>query len=334
MEANGQTSRSVLLFSLVVMILPLVAFPARFGTELARASLVNALYELAYYGLVVWLFHRQASLWKVIEGAGVCLIYRLIVGAVFGLLVAAMYTMGVGVALSLGLSGYLPAILIQVALAPFILKPVVASLIAPEESVRRNVRRPRSLEAGETGRTSIAISKQRGVVTQDTALEPTPPTEPDMVTGESFGADTGGLKTGSDLNGFDKAVGYIGEHGSVKLAIVVDDEGLLLANFMRGQTEAEVIAPQALRFLEGSREFLDRCNLDGLEKLDLLLDADRLVVAVSDGYCLVVLSERHDDDLLSIRINQGIDMINRFVAERYGDKLNSNAERIHVSSAQ
>jgi hypothetical protein len=86
--------------------------------------------------------------------------------------------------------------------------------------------------------------------------------------------------------------------------------------------------------VEDNTAVLTRLGLKGLEKMDFQLSRERVVIARAEGYCLMVVSERHDDDLLSIRINQGMEMINKFVAERYGNKLNTNVERIHVSSAQ
>lgn len=334
MDTKGQTGQRVLLYSLVAMILPLVAFPARFGFELARASLMYALYELAYYGFVVFLFHRRASLLKLVEGAGVCLIYRLVLGAVFGLLVAAMYAMDVRISINLGMSGYLPAILFQIAIAPFVLKPVIARLLLLTEPAGSLVPdKSTPAESGEkTGRTSVAVSKQRGVVT---GVAPSPVAmEPVKSLESTARVATPTPKSEQDITGFGRAVSYIGEHSSVDLAAVVDDEGLLLANFTRGQIEPEDWAPLALLFFQGNCDLLRRGDLDGLEKLDLLMNDKRLAVARSEGCCLMVISKRHEDDLLNIRINQGLDMINRFVAERYGGKLNSNAERIHVSSAQ
>ena len=142
------------------------------------------------------------------------------------------------------------------------------------------------------------------------------------------------MPSDQDMSGFDKAVYYIGEHSSVHLAAVVDEEGLLLGNFTRHDVDAEAWAPMALLFLQGGKDVLSRADLDGVERLELQLKEKRIVVGRSKGCNLIVVSERHDDDLLNIRINQGLEMINRLVAERYADKLNSNAERIHVSSAQ
>lgn len=343
MEINGQIGRRVILFSLVAMILPLLAFPAQFGTQLTRASLFSVMYEFTFYGLIVWLFHRRTSLVRLVGSAGICLIYRLVLSAVFGLLLAALYGMNLRISLTMGLSAYLPSILFHIALAPFILKPVIDSLY---DGVRRRSRaRPIAPpEPTDPGPTSAVAGGERQ------AAPSTPPPlprkvehrpSPEPVVGRKFpdpipagrSARESVDRSGPEVDGFDRAVDYIGEHGSVQLAAVVDKEGLLLANFRRGDIDPEEWAPLALIFLEANRETLKRGELEGLERLNLGLKTKRLVIADTDSLCLMVLSERQDDDLLSIRINQGLEMINKYVAERYGDKLNPNAETINVPSA-
>jgi len=338
----------VLLLSLAGMILPLVAFPARFGFELARPLLVNLLYEMVFYGLVVFIFYRRVTLLQLVSGAGICLVYRLTIGTVFGLFIAAMYSMDLGVSLRLGLSGYLPAILFHVAITPFVLKPIIGQLLPSAQAAPRQVpMRSEPNQPTDSGLSSVAVSKEHGVVTKsvsqtpepletEKSIEPTsPPPEP-FKAYETSSTSPESVKAPSDqsTSGFEKAVYYIGEHASVHLAAVVDEEGLLLGNFTRNQIDPEAWAPLALLFLQSGGDVLERTELDGLERLDLQLKEKRMVVARSNGCSLMVVSERLDDDLLNIRINQGLDMINRFVAERYGDKLNSNAENIHVSSAQ
>jgi len=339
MELNGQISRRIIIFSLGAMILPLVVFPARLGTDVARASLISALYELVYYSIVVYIFHRHTTLLKLVQGAGVCLIYRMAMGAVFGLLAAAMYSMEARAALTLGMSGYLPAILFHVAVAPFILKPVVAQLYPEAGEMRRPRPVPPPGERRDTRsaeETLPAVAQVRRPLSEEPiAPAPSPPrpaARPVPRPAPSKLPESGGVST-REVSGFDRAVNYVGEHSSVHLAAVVDAEGLLLASYRRGQVDPEDWAPLALLFLDGSRQVLGRAHMVGLEKVDLVLKDKRLAVASPEGFHLLVLSERHDDDLLNIRINQALEMINKYVAERYGSKLNPNAERIHVPSA-
>ncbi|MCK4574458.1 MAG: hypothetical protein KAU36_08800, partial [candidate division Zixibacteria bacterium] len=128
MEISGRVARQILLFSLIVLIIPMIVFPELFGTQLAKASLLNALYELVFYGCVLYFLNRGARLMQLVQAAGLCLVYRLALGMVLGLLIAAMYPMQLTVAVTLGMSSYIPAILLQMIATPFILKPAFKEL--------------------------------------------------------------------------------------------------------------------------------------------------------------------------------------------------------------
>jgi predicted regulator of Ras-like GTPase activity (Roadblock/LC7/MglB family) len=262
----------------------------------------------------------------------VCLIYRLALGATFGLLVAAVYSMQMRVSLTLGMSGYLPAILFHVALAPFILKPVVSQLY-PERGERRSPTVPLNAPPRAEEKSIPPVATRSHPVAVDphsTQVFAAPRRVEATVSPKRTEASSGIAR---EANGFARAVSYIGEHVSVNLAVVVDDEGLLLAGSKRGPIDLEAWAPLALLLVDGSRQVLQRGQMNGLEKVDLILREKRLIVARQEGCYLMVVAERHDDDLLNIRINQALEMIGRFVTERYGSKMNPNAERIHVPSA-
>lgn len=334
MELTGQMSRRIIMFSLGAVIVPLVVFPSRLGTDIARPTLINALYELAYYGVAIFVFHRRTTLMKLVQGAGVCLIYRLGLGAIFGLLLTAVYSMQLKVSLTLGMSGYLPAILLQVALAPFVLKQVITQLYAEAPTKRRFVSPPLPSERLELDRPSLVTPRSKTSAFQDAAVPAFAAPRKTDVAAQHRSPDAPGNSGSRDLNGFDRAVYYLGEHSAVHLATIVDDEGLVLGSFRRGQIQPDDWGPLALLLVDESRQILWRGRMDGLEKLDLLLTDKRLVVArPPEGYYLMVLAERHDDDVLNIRVNQALDMINKFVVERYGDKLHPNAERVNVPSA-
>jgi hypothetical protein len=234
------------------------------------------------------------------------------------------------VSLTLGMSGYLPAILFHVALAPFILKPVVSQLYPVEGEKPASSFTPKTVPA-TLGKAGSSTPVKQSLAAADT--------QPNRVVSQPRRAETfakraevsGGIAR--EARGFERAVNYIGEHASVNLAAVVDSEGLLLGSFRRGPIDPDTWAPLALLFMDESRKVLRRGQVNGLEKVDLVLKDKRLVVARPDGCYLLVVAERHDDDLLNIRINQALEMIGKFVAERYSSRMNANAERIHVPSA-
>jgi len=347
---------------MLLVIVPMIVFPGRFGTDLARASWVSLTLEFVFYGVVTLAFHRRSSLLKLAQAAGICLVYRLAVGALLGVVIAAMYSMQLKLSLQLGMFSYLPGLLFHVVATPFVLKqivdltypienmvtvvtqpettPEVESAALPEpsrkapEAPRRmpepQRRTPEPTPAVETsGFTSIAISKKKGV-----SHEVTPPAEnrptatradEDMSTVPDASASKG--------NGFDQATRYIGEDGSVQLAAVVDHEGLLLGHFKRGEIDPADWAPWALNFRQVNSGLLGRINLSNPEKINIFLNDRKVTLAFDEYFALMVVAERQMDDFLNIRINQSLEMIRKYISNRYSPALFENVEIDHVRSA-
>ncbi|MCK4461892.1 MAG: hypothetical protein KAW46_08795, partial [candidate division Zixibacteria bacterium] len=77
MEISSRIARQSALYSLVLLIVPLVMFPEQFGASVLKPSLINIMYELVFYGLVIWMLCRRATLMQLVQAAGVCFVYRL-----------------------------------------------------------------------------------------------------------------------------------------------------------------------------------------------------------------------------------------------------------------
>ena len=330
MELTKRTGIRMAALAVVVLLLPLLVFPRQFGTELARGSLVNAIYELVFYGVVLFLANRRVTLIQLLEASGVCLIFRLLMGTLFGLLIALLYSMNLSISLQLGLSSYLPAILFHILVMPFLAWPILSPLLKyrpKRRAVRPEAAENRSLE---TSGTSIAISKERGVVSEaetpqsSLAAERAKPSEPAPAT------DTGSGVPSSGANGFDRAIYYIGEHSSVHMAAVVDNEGLLISQFVRGDVDPEAWAPLAELLMASNEQVLHRVTTGLPEKIDLLVGGYRVVASRRGWYNLIVVAERQTDDFLNIRINQGLEVIRRYVEERYNKAEPTRSEKTYV----
>ena len=328
MELTGQIARRIALLAVAALILPLAVFPEQFGMQLGRAALVYLFYEVVYYGFVAYLFHRRGSLIQLLQVAGLCLVFRLALGAVFGLVIAAMYGMHLSVSMALGLSSYLPVVV-----TPFILKPIVDQIIRVSTR-RRFVITPLTDDEPEarpssTGQLETPVSNNnRASGTEMPMYEPHSP----EATGPQRSAPAPAIS--ADTNGFERAVRYIGEHGSVYLAAVIDGEGLLMANFSRGEYEPDEWAPLALLFYESNQRVLARNGLTNPDRVDLRLDDRRVVTARQNEYSLMVVADRQSDDVLNIRISQGLEIIAKHVTERYASMQDGNAERTYVSGTE
>lgn len=328
MEISGRIARQILLFSLVVLIIPIIIFPERFGMDLAKASLINAMYELIFYGLVIYIFNQKVSLFQLFLLAGICLIYRFILGLILGLLIVVMYPMSISIAVTLGMSSYLPAIFLHILATPFIIKPIIINFLSPPSSDRTIQLDKTKAEYINAGITSISVSKEKGFSGQRV---PAVTEKKIQLRGRKPYKSSARTKNENiEANGFEKASQYIGDDGSVQLAVVIDNEGLLLANFVRGDYEPEDWAPFALLLMQRNDDVLSRLGLKTPEKMEILFKNKKITVACEELYSLMVISERAIDDVLNIRINKGLEIIRNYIAERYSNKLIGNLEKSYV----
>jgi predicted regulator of Ras-like GTPase activity (Roadblock/LC7/MglB family) len=334
MELTGNTKRRVLLWSLLLVIAPMVAFPARLGTELARVSLITAFYEIVFYGIVLFCFNRRATLLQLLQASGGCFVYRIGMGTLFGVMIAAAYGINLRLAVTSGLSSYLPAIILHVVATPFILKPALMQLLPKGKEERRMRHEDRQVLSSQFPTTSSGIRSAARAAVPSPIVEETAVPEtigahrsPYMPT-ESEPSPT---HTG-DVNGFDRATKYVGEHGSVSLVCVVDREGLLVSHFRRGDIVAEDWAPFALMLVQGNETILKRCDVGRPDRIDVALGNTRLIVVQVQEFFLMVVADRQSDDLLNIRFNQAADLIGKFISERYGRQIPTGVEKAYVSS--
>jgi predicted regulator of Ras-like GTPase activity (Roadblock/LC7/MglB family) len=331
MDIFGRFSQRLILFALLAQVVPMVIFPEMLGLQLAKAALVYVLYELVYYAVVAYFFNRRASLLQLGQAAGLCLIFRLLMGSVFGVLIAAVYGMNISVSLSLGLSAYIPTILLHVAFAPFMLKPLIDRIIETRRPMRpQAVSRPVTAEP-------TTNSAEEHAWGGESAANKSHPASVSAVYDRSAGADMNESMTTnntSDLSGFERAVRYVGEHGSVALVAVVDADGLLMARFVRGELDPEEWAPLSLVLMESNQRLLGRHELGTAEKLDFSLHQKRLIITRAGQYALMVIAERLSDEVVQIRIRQAVDLINKYVAERYAPDKEEQREHLYVSGTE
>lgn len=332
MKNNGRLGQRLLLFSLAALIPPMTAFPAQFGTQLVRFSVINLMYELIFYGVVIYAFQRRGGLLQLVPAALVCVGYRLAMGLVLGLMITIAYGINFKISAIMGAVSYLPSVLFTIALTPFIMLPVAKLFY--REFDRPRQRKVEESEAAPSAappksRTSAAYSRERSASDEKPAYRPIP-----EATRSGFAASTTSSNVTTEIDGFERAVRYLGEHGSVFMGAVVDNEGLLLANYVRGDVDPEEWAPLSQMFFQQNETVLLRGHLEAAEKLDLLLRDKRITVARDNNFSLMVVAERQADDVLGIRVNQAFEMVKKHMGERYSHLLDPNAERIHVSSTK
>jgi len=65
-------------------------------------------------------------------------------------------------------------------------------------------------------------------------------------------------------------------------------------------------------------------------QVTLTIENMRVTVVSEDGLSLMVLADIQQDDVMNIRITQGMEIIRKYMAERYSQELFVNAEKKYV----
>lgn len=314
----------ILLLSLVLVAIPLFIFPSRLGLPLSSGSTINMLYEIVYYSFILYWFRRDTSLIALVVGAALTLIYRMVLGAVFGLAVAAFYGIEMSVALSLGMTRYLPAILLHAAVAPFLTRSLYLSVtdgFAPERPSRRKVS-----VTNDTRAEVIKSQKPANRLDGLTALtDPAP---------ENHHESSYSSHYSHDDNQFEKAVAYLGESGTVRLAMIVDDEGLPLACHNRSGEDIDLWAPFSILMEQQNQTLFRRFRQsEKVDRLDVGTRQLRIIMRRIERVILVIMADNTVDETIHIRIAQATDMVKRYMKERYSPSMFARAEESYVSDS-
>jgi hypothetical protein len=315
---NGQL---ILLISSILIVVPMVVFPRKFGINLATGSFIYSLFEVLYYGLILFLFRPRTTLFKLFQGAGLTFLFRILLGTVLGLFFWALYGTSFTVSLTLSISRYLPAILLHVAVAPFAMRSIYLTMLGDDLRHHRN--HIKKYEPATVARHDEPAQMQ----TSHKEPKPAPAFERKIIESKQE------IAPGHENNGFERAVKYLGEHHAVQLAAVVDNEGLTMASYHRGLFSADDWAPLSLLFQSANEKILGR-NAGGCtpDRLDIGFGHNKIAIVKSAHFNLLVISNRDEDELLGIRISQAAEMIRKYTSERYGRLLLPVTEEKYVSN--
>ncbi|MFH2037189.1 MAG: hypothetical protein ABIJ45_12365 [Candidatus Zixiibacteriota bacterium] len=325
MATSNKDIIHVLAFSTILVFVPLFIFPNKFGMGLATSSLTFSMFEIIFYGIVFYFFNSRASLIQLFAGAGLTFLYRIVIGTLFGMILAFSYGMDLSVSLTLGVSRYLPAILIQILVAPFIMKPFFARIVDEPSAPRRRMSPPKPVSQDQNEPDQMTFRPKTSESPNSARRPRSRSAMPEI--------DTTNVAVNYNTNGFERAVRYIGEHHAVLVAAVVDQEGLLLASFRREFENPEFWSAYSLLFQKANDDLLSRSGCDfKVENIDLSFETNRLSIERVGNFNLLVLSNNEEDDLLRIRLTQGADIVRKYSSERYGRILSAGTEEKYVSS--
>jgi predicted regulator of Ras-like GTPase activity (Roadblock/LC7/MglB family) len=299
--------RGVLLLSLFIMVVPLVFFPNDLGLRMDMPFFLLSTFELGWYVVILIILFSKASVLRVFLLAFLILLYRFSVGIGFGLFLVAMFSLDLSFSLKSGIHQYLPSVLLQAVMSPFILKSSFEML------TRRPGRRKKVSESPEE---TIPESPSAFLQTQT----PKPRGDQMKVTSSTEEKDRA---QSADL---ENALHYLREYSGVKGALLVDDEGLVVACDRSSDLDPETFASLAVSLKQANDLFLKRINEKGLERIgihtpDLWISLNQIL-----SFTLVIVAHRHTDELLSVRISQATGMIKKHLEQRYNHQILKGVE--------
>jgi hypothetical protein len=287
MTLQGTEFKKAALLGLVLAAVPLIYFPSTFGWPGAALGGPQLfLWEFSFYTITFYMFWKRERFSQILAGAGVAMGFRLCTSLITALLFGAIHALPAGHSFAQGLYGYLPSAILQVLLAPFLMRPVFSFARARRVPPHIHSEAPRP-EPVPTERKS----------------------SPSLESGSWQGSP-------ENMPNFDAAVAHIASYSTVELAALVDDEGLIVARAGRPGADHELWAPVVNRLHLAIGAELRRAHQE-VKRFDLALSKHRLAVIWLNPFYLCVLYDHSTDDLVNVRVAQAVEMVKRYREHKY-----------------
>ncbi|MDH4222801.1 MAG: roadblock/LC7 domain-containing protein, partial [candidate division Zixibacteria bacterium] len=119
----------------------------------------------------------------------------------------------------------------------------------------------------------------------------------------------------------ENALSYLKEYSGVEGAFLVDSEGLIVGEESIEVLEADKIAPLALSLVEINSNMLKKLGESKAERIQLLTANRWITLNRVFDFTLVTVASRNTDELLNIRIIKSVEMLKRFLKEKYNKLL-------------
>lgn len=110
---------------------------------------------------------------------------------------------------------------------------------------------------------------------------------------------------------------YLREYAGVRAAVLVDREGLVVAEDSSSDSDPEMVATYAKHIKETNDRILEKMGEKTSERIGIYTPDTWICLNQIGDFTLAVVSDRRTDELLSVRIQQSTGMIRRFLCQRY-----------------
>lgn len=288
--------------SLFVMVVPLIFYPKDLGVRWPSSFFLLLALELGWYMLVLFIMFSRASALMVALCAALTLGYRISLGTGFGFLLLTMFSLPLSFSLKLGIHQYMPAFLFQVFMSPFALKSLFGGFMkkttkAEQELTPFKKKVPQAVFSSATSERTKDKTDGRGSRSLEKEIK--------LVGGDSL----------------ENILHYLREYAGVKAAILVDHEGLIVAKDSSSDFDCEEVASFARCLKEENDQILEKIGEKNSERIVIYTSDLWISLSQIENFLLLVVSDRHTDELLSVRILQSTGMLKRFLNQRYQENI-------------
>ncbi|MBI3873114.1 MAG: hypothetical protein HY304_08585 [candidate division Zixibacteria bacterium] len=294
---TGNLIRQTVLYTGVLIVLPLLVYPRQFGFPAFELNPVLGLVEWGFYLVALSLLGLSAPFSSRVVAAGFTVVYRLATGTLLGTCIAWTHASPWGTTVAQMMWSYPWSLIPQILLFPVALRPVWEWMFGDSDEATVPLRSRTRGRAGRVLHTRVGPPPSRAatsaarVATAPSGLVAAKPLEPTL----------------------DEAVSYVGEYDGVRMCWIVDADGLPLAVWQKQEYtgDADFWVPVSVEMID----FHSRRLSDGApchpQRFEICTDQGRLMVEAVQEYWLGVLTDAETDDLVAIRLSRAREMISR-----------------------
>lgn len=295
---TAATIRQTILWTGVLAVIPLLAYPRVFGLGMFEFHPIFGLVEWGLYFAAFIALLPSLTMPQRILASGFTVVYRLLCAAMFAILAALNNDFGLADTMAVGMWSYPLALIPHVIAAPLVMR-AIWKIVYPATPQRGRLAgfQPKNRTVRRTPVPSAVGARHAAAVSAV-------PSNRALVRSES--------------PDFDDAVSYVGGYTGVRMCWVVDPEGLPLAFWQRQDYTGavEFWAPMSVELVEFNRRTLSVGGDVLPQHVEVRFDAGRLVLQAAGEYWIGVLTDREADDLVGVRLTQAREMVLKHLQER------------------
>ncbi|OGC76285.1 MAG: hypothetical protein A2145_01995 [candidate division Zixibacteria bacterium RBG_16_40_9] len=278
-------TRTVILWGLFLILVPLFFYPYSQKWQLPVSWITVLIFEMIFY-FAVWFFTNPGNWGRSLANTFWSLCFRFSEATLFGILLWVMFSLNLGLSFKQGFAYFLPAVVLHVLTAPFLLKP----LLKPA----RVIHRP-----------PAEFTKDRLIEVDKIVAEKSDPV---------FHKEKGWEISESYL---EEILGSLTNYPGVDASLLVDQEGLVIAKNCKNNFDWESWAPLPLILELSTCQALSRIREKNIMRMDIFSNSFWISIHKVYSFSLITVSEKSTDEILNVRIEKVCERIKKYLNERY-----------------